>query len=595
MGKISSTIELQDKMTQVLNRINRSLNTVSMSFYNLDDSIEQGFDNSQVDAFRNAIDDAQGATLELKDVINNINGGAFGQLTQGAITMASAVGNIAGQIISNIGGAIIRGISSTINESIELYKEEQNAQTQLAATLNNTSDNAVESFDRVLNKAQSISDSGMYSKGSMVAAGAEFATYFSDNDAIDMMMDTLTNYAAGMSGGGAIDNKQMVDYATNLGKITTGAYDAMTKKGFEVTDVQKEILKGEKLSTKGIQELQAAYEMLPEDMQISIGSDVAKWSEDVQKAVVINSIIAESWDGMYEAMSDTPERKILSLTNAVRDLMVVSGGELLASFNQVYDVLRDNWDTIEMIVHNVVSGIRVVISILAVAIDFVLKGIQKISDFFSAHGQTILNTVVDVIGNIVGALNVLKTFLTNLVADIQTMFWGLLEKVMNIVTNIAKALNALPFVEIDVEGLVAQTDSFRQKKEEAWNSKVGYGEAFDNGKQWVNDLSNNIGTFIANATAPLNDDNSLINSKLSGISTNTADTVEALGKNSEELEYLKDYAEQETINRFTTAEIKVDMGGISQNISKDTDADGVIDYLVNTLEKSMSAVAEGVY
>lgn len=595
MAKISSTIELQDRMSLVLNKINNSLNVMNLTMNNVNDNVSHGFDDNQVNDFNSAIETASASVQELSDIVKNIDGGVFGTLTKGAITMASATGTVIGNIVSKVGGGVLDVITSMINKSIDLYKSEENAQMQLAATLKNTSDDAASSYDRILDKAQKVSDSGMYDKGSMVAAGAEFATYFSDNDAIDTMMDTLTNYAAGMSGGGAIDNKQMVDYATNIAKLTTGAYDAMTKKGFEVTDVQKSILKGEKLSAEGVVELQRAYEMLPEEMQLKLDSNVSEWTEDMQKAAVINSIIAESWDGMYEAMSDTPEGKLLSLTNQVQDLMVVAGGELLESFNRVYDVVRNNWETIRMVINGVVDVIRVVISVIAIALDFVLKGIQMIYDFFQKHGEMILNTVIDVIGTIIGIFNVVKTFFTNLIADLKTIFWGLLETVMNIVTKIAEVLNKLPFVEIDVEGLANKAEEYGKEKENAWNSRVSYGDAYNNGKQWVNDLANNLGNFISDATAPLTNEHSYFGDTQREIANNTEATANALEKNSEELEYLKDFAEQETINRFTTAEIKVDMGGISQNISKDTDADGVVDYLVGALEKSMSAVAEGVY
>ena len=595
MAKISTTIELQDRMSLVLNRITQSLNTMNACMSDVSDNVDNSFDSEQVNDFISALNNACSASEELKDILANVGSGAFGGLTQGAITMASTIGTVAGNIITKIGGGIFQGITSLIDESISQYKKAENAHMQLAATLNNTSDNAEASYDRILNKAKAISESGMYSNDAMVAAGAEFATYFSDNDAMDLMMDTLTDYVAGMSGGGAIDNKQMVDYATNIAKLTTGAYDAMTKKGFEVTDVQKSILKGEQLSAAGAQELQRAYENLPEEMQLNIGSNVNEWTEDMQKAVVINSIIADSWDGMYEAMSNTPEGQILNLTNQFWDLMQTVGGELLQSFNKVYDVVRNNWNTIKMIIEGVVDVIRVVISVIAVALDFVFKGIQKVSEFFKVHGQTILNTVIDVIGNIIGAFNVVKTFFTNLVADLKAIFYGLLESVMSIVTKIAEVLNLLPFVEIDVEGLANKADEYRQEKENAINSRVNYGDAFNNGKQWVNNLASDIGGFITEATAPLNDERSYFNDNQSKIAQNTEATAEALNKNSEELEYLKDFAEQETINRFTTAEIKVNLGGVSQNISKDTDADGVVDYLVNSLEKSMSAVAEGVY
>ncbi len=61
------------------------------------------------------------------------------------------------------------------------------------------------------------------------------------------------------------------------------------------------------------------------------------------------------------------------------------------------------------------------------------------------------------------------------------------------------------------------------------------------------------------------------------------------------MKYLRDAAERETINRFTTAEIKVDMGGINNNISSNMDIDGVVDYLVTGVNEAMEKAAEGVH
>ena len=88
---------------------------------------------------------------------------------------------------------------------------------------------------------------------------------------------------------------------------------------------------------------------------------------------------------------------------------------------------------------------------------------------------------------------------------------------------------------------------------------------------------------------------SFIGQNIDQIANSTSGIEDSLNTKDEEMAYLKDLAEQETINRFTTAEIKVDMGGISQNISKDTDADSVIDYLVKGVNQGMQIVAEGVY
>lgn len=84
-------------------------------------------------------------------------------------------------------------------------------------------------------------------------------------------------------------------------------------------------------------------------------------------------------------------------------------------------------------------------------------------------------------------------------------------------------------------------------------------------------------------------------SALGDIAKNTGDTAKNTSKSNEELSYLRDIAEREAINRFTTAEIRVDMSGMSNRIDSNMDIDGVISYLTDSVEEALLTAAEGVY
>lgn len=76
---------------------------------------------------------------------------------------------------------------------------------------------------------------------------------------------------------------------------------------------------------------------------------------------------------------------------------------------------------------------------------------------------------------------------------------------------------------------------------------------------------------------------------------NTAAMKEAMDITTEELKYMRDLAEREVINRFTTAEISVSLGGVTNNVNSAMDLDGVVSYLETELHRAMETAAEGVH
>ena len=79
------------------------------------------------------------------------------------------------------------------------------------------------------------------------------------------------------------------------------------------------------------------------------------------------------------------------------------------------------------------------------------------------------------------------------------------------------------------------------------------------------------------------------------ISKDTSAIADSVDISNENLEYMRDLAEREVINRFTTASVNVNMGGVTNTVSQDTDLDGVISYLANGVTEALQQAAEGVH
>lgn len=115
-----------------------------------------------------------------------------------------------------------------------------------------------------------------------------------------------------------------------------------------------------------------------------------------------------------------------------------------------------------------------------------------------------------------------------------------------------------------------------------------YGDAYNKGYNWGAGVGGSVtGTF----EDLMGDQNS---ANLAQTAENTGKAADSLDITNEDLKYLKDIAETEVINRFTTAEIKVDMTN-NNNINSDMDLDGMVDYLATGVNEAMEKAAEGVH
>ena len=80
---------------------------------------------------------------------------------------------------------------------------------------------------------------------------------------------------------------------------------------------------------------------------------------------------------------------------------------------------------------------------------------------------------------------------------------------------------------------------------------------------------------------------------LDSIADDTSAIKDSVDITDEDLKYLRDIAEQEAVNRFTTAEIKLDMT-TNNNVSSDADLDGIVDGMTTKVLQALETVREGV-
>lgn len=411
MAGIQTGIRLDDQFTRIMYGILDCVNMANSQMAVLSGTMNQDVDTSGWEAVQSEISQTTLLVDELAAALDqNVDAQErFNREVQDGVREAGKLS----AVVSRVGTALLGGVVANkamdwIEDCTAAFDAQRNAELQLMTVLSNTLDASGASveagvtvdasgavseirdipdqvgevvvpatantqaltaaFDAITAKASEIQSRGIYGDEAMIAGAAEFSTYFSDTVAIEMMMDTLADYAMGMSGGGGLDVTAMVDYATGLGKIMSGSYEAMTKKGFTFTEAQKAIIEG--TATQ-------------EQVVAALGDEYLDASQDVRAAAAINAVIAESWDGLYESMSNTPRGQIIQLSNAWGDVKEVVGEQLYPFVLRITQVITKNWPTIRAILDSVTRVLQVMMGLLSWLVEGALGFAQAVMDNWS--------------------------------------------------------------------------------------------------------------------------------------------------------------------------------------------------------------------
>lgn len=259
-------------------------------------------------------------------------------------------------------------------------------------------------------------------------------------------------------------------------------------------------------------------------------------------------------------------------------------------------------------------------------------GVNVVIQLFKNLGLTVANIALG-IGNAIAALasNMMTAF-HNAICSVQSWFYNLLSTALSVIEGICSALNKLPFVEFDYSGISSAADDYAAKASEAAGNKEDYqsisdafnegfttfdafqddwaSDAFNAGAAWGDGIADKVSNFslsdvfgqtdipnVGDYTSGFNDAiaNSGVGDSIGNIDDNTGKIKDSLDVTEEDLKYLRDIAEQEAINRFTTAEINVDMSGMQNTVNSGDDIDGFMTKLTDSVNEAVDNMTEGVH
>lgn len=247
---------------------------------------------------------------------------------------------------------------------------------------------------------------------------------------------------------------------------------------------------------------------------------------------------------------------------------------------------------------------------------------------FAVAGVFIINLILGVVNFVIGIgvelYNLIATFanffanvFNDPVGAIINLFAGMFDFILGIVQSAASLIDTVLGTDMSsavagfrntvatkVEEIVGDQVEVMEKlnASDYQIQRIEYGDAWAAGNSLGRGIEDAVGGLFNfdlgaaenyGADSPFALDDISNNAALTA--ANTGATADALTATTEELEYLRDIAERDAINRFTTAEVKIDMTGMQNRIEGGADLDGVISALTDGFTEALLTAAEGVH
>lgn len=631
MASIKTYLSLYDGMTGPLKNITQAMNVVLSTMESMQAASGNSIDTASIDSARKALAKAD---VEIDSIEKNMQ--QVANKTQQAEKKQWKYNDAIKK-----GEKSSKGLMDNVSGIVGAYVSLQSAEKLIG--LSDQMSGTTARLNMIVDDGGSVED---LEQKIMDSANRSRASYLTMAESISKI---------GVNTGDLFNNDELIQFTENLNKQFVIAGASAEEIDSAMTQLTQSmgagVLRGEELNAvmyaaPGIIQNIVDY-MGIERSELKDIAEQGKITADIVKNAMLQA--TNEINQQFEQMPVTWAQ----LWNQFQNVGIKALQPVLGLLSQAPQWIMDNWSMIEPIVVGALAAITAGVLMfvgaqllalatnpffwIALAIGAVIVAIYKIvqayNDFtgasisaagvvagvFSTLFAHVYNHFIVPIQNVFAAIaNFIGNVFNDPVAAVKVLFYDMAETVLGYIANIAHGIesliNAIPGVEVSITGWIddiynnVKAASQQVKDESGWKEYVkaweykDYEESFLSGYNYGAGVSDTISDAFNGITDPSSGlQNFGTGNQLSDIGQGVGDTAantaamrDSMDITNEDLAYLRDIAEREAINRFTTAEITINQQN-ENHIASDLDADGIMSAWTAGFVEQLNISAEGVH
>jgi tape measure domain-containing protein len=635
MSTVSTAIQLQDRVSAPIRNIVSAIESVCSAFESIEQSMDGGFDASAIDSARAALSEAVLEADRLGDEIeqNVRNQDKFNEEVEEGVRSADGLTN---SILGMVGAyASFQGIQKLVNLSDEYIQtsarlemmndglqDAEELQQMIFASAQRSRGSYQATADAVAKLGLNAGDAFDSTK-EIVAFSEQLNKQFviagTETSAMEGAMTQLVQaLGAGALRGDELNSifeaaPNLIQTIADYMEVPLGSIKELASEGV----ITAEIVKNAMLSAS--EETNAKFEQMPMtwgQVWTGVMNRLYMASVPILKAI---SWLAQNWSILEPIVIGVASALLIYLgaTKGV-ELATKAWTAAQAFFNSVMalnpifliimavilliSLIYAIVGAINKVTGKTISATGVIAGALLTAVAFIWNLFLGLLDF-------ILGIVNALVNPWVRWINFFGNLFNDPIGSIIHLFGDFADNILGVIENIAKALdkvfgsNLAGSVQNWRNGLNSMVEEAANKYGNGSYEKVvdnlnlsseslglkrwAYGDAYKTGYEWGANFGKSSEEDLFEG----------IYDKLGDISESSEETAEntkGLSDTQEDLAYLRDIAERDIINRYTTAEIKIEQTN-HNSIASDMDIDGIMDKWNADFTEILETAAEGVH